>query len=118
MDTWQDVGGSICPIDFGHQLCKDVASGEYRRAELRSPDPATNPYLAFALVIYAALDGIKNDLELMSAADINLYGADISVLSGFETLPENHGAACELAKNSAFIAEHIPESIMNIYCGR
>ena len=34
MDTWQDVGGSICPIELGHQSCKDVASGEYRRAEI------------------------------------------------------------------------------------
>lgn len=95
-----------------------AAVGEYRRAELRSPDPATNPYLAFALVIYAALDGIKNGIELMNAADINLYDADKSVLSGFETLPENHGAACELAKSSAFISEHIPKSIVQIYCGK
>ena len=34
MDTWQDIGGSICPIDLSHQSCKDVASGEYRRAEI------------------------------------------------------------------------------------
>lgn len=34
MDTWQDIGGSICPIDLSHQSCKDVASGEYCRAEM------------------------------------------------------------------------------------
>lgn len=36
-----------------------AASGEYRRAELRSPDPSCNPYLAFALLIYAGLDGVR-----------------------------------------------------------
>ncbi len=34
-----------------------AAVGEYRRAELRSPDPTANPYLAFALMIYADLMG-------------------------------------------------------------
>lgn len=37
-----------------------AAVGEFRRAELRSPDPTANPYLAFALLIYAGLYGIKN----------------------------------------------------------
>lgn len=41
-----------------------AAEGEYRRAELRSPDPACNPYLAFALIIYAGLDGIRQDMAL------------------------------------------------------
>jgi hypothetical protein len=34
-----------------------AAMGEYRRAELRSPDPGANPYLAFALMIYAGYYG-------------------------------------------------------------
>ena len=50
-----------------------AAVGEYRRAELRSPDPTANPYIAFALMIYAALDGIKNNLELPKPANINLF---------------------------------------------
>ena len=37
-----------------------AALGEYQRVELRSPDPSTNTYLAFALIIYAVLDGIRN----------------------------------------------------------
>ena len=41
-----------------------AATGEYSRAELRSPDPACNPYLAFALLIYAGLDGIERRAEL------------------------------------------------------
>ena len=46
-----------------------------RRAELRSPDPLCNPYLAFALLIRAGLDGIRTNAALPPAADINLQCA-------------------------------------------
>ena len=93
-----------------------AAVGEYRRAELRSPDPAANTYLAFALMIYASLYGIQNKLELQNPADINLYKADADTLAKFEQLPENLKSACALANNSDFIKEHIPEAILEIYC--
>ena len=93
-----------------------AAIGEYRRAELRSPDPTTNPYLAFALIIYAGLDGIKNKLALPEAANINLYTADEETLSNFAKLPDSLSAACQIAGKSGFIREHIPESILDIYC--
>ena len=93
-----------------------AAIGEYRRAELRSPDPTTNPYLAFALIIYAGLDGIKNKLALPEAANINLYTADEETLSNFAKLPDSLSAACQIAGKSRFIREHIPESILDIYC--
>ena len=95
-----------------------AAIGEYRRAELRSPDPTTNPYLAFALIIYAGLDGIKNKLALPEAANINLYTADEETLSNFAKLPDSLAAACQIAGKSGFIREHIPESILDIYCQR
>ena len=95
-----------------------AAIGEYRRAELRSPDPAANTYLAFALMIYASLYGIQNQLKLQEPADINLYKADADTLAKFEQLPENLKSACALANNSDFIKEHIPGSILEIYCNR
>ena len=94
-----------------------AAYGEYRRAELRSPDPSANPYLAYALLIYAGLYGIENKLELPKAADINLYKADEAVLSQFKRLPTNREEARKLAKNSEFIKEHLPEMMINAYCG-
>ena len=93
-----------------------AAVGEYRRMELRSPDPAANPYLAFALMIYAGLDGIKKKLPLTEAADINLYTADQTTLSRFEKLPADYKAACKMASESAFIKAHIPSEILEIYC--
>ena len=95
-----------------------AAVGEYRRAELRSPDPAANTYLAFALMIYASLYGIQNKLELQDPADINLYKADADTLAKFEQLPENLKSACDLANNSDFIKKHIPGAILEIYCNK
>lgn len=93
-----------------------AAIGEYRRAELRSPDPSANTYLAFALMIYASLEGIQNKLKLPTPTDINLYKADEETLSHFEKLPENLKSACTVAANSDFIKKYIPDSILEIYC--
>lgn len=95
-----------------------AATGEYRRAELRSPDPSANPYLAFSLLIYASLYGILQKPTLPKPADINLYKADADILAKFEPLPETLSAACSTAKNSSFIREHIPPAILEIYCRR
>lgn len=95
-----------------------AALGEYRRAELRSPDPAANSYLAFALLIYASMYGIKENLELPEPADLNLFKAPIEVLANFRQLPGNLPAACQEAKNSSFIKECIPKAITELYCSR
>ena len=95
-----------------------AALGEYRRAELRSPDPAANSYLAFALLIYASMYGIKENLELPAPADLNLFKAPIEVLANFRQLPGNLPAACQEAKNSSFIKKCIPKAITELYCSR
>lgn len=95
-----------------------AAVGEYRRAELRSPDPTANPYLAFTLIIYASLYGLDNKLDLPNAANINLYKADNITLDQYRKLPENLSSACEIAASSEFIKKHIPTAILNIYCNK
>lgn len=95
-----------------------AAVGEYRRAELRSPDPMANPYLAFTLMIYAALNGLENKLDLPEAANINLYKADAEILAGFKKLPESLSDACKVAAASEFIKKHIPTAILDIYCNK
>ena len=95
-----------------------AAMGEYRRAELRSPDPAANPYLAFGLMIYAGLSGIERKLDLPPAANINLYKADAATLARFRKLPADLEAAREAAAASGFVREHLPAPIREIYCGR
>lgn len=95
-----------------------AAVGEYRRAELRSPDPMANPYLAFTLMIYAALIGLENKLELPEAANINLYKADAETLARFKKLPESLSDACKIAAASEFIKKYIPAAILDIYCNK
>ena len=94
-----------------------AAIGEYRRAELRSPDPTANPYIAFTLMIYAGLYGINHKLDLPPVADFNLYKTDAETLSEYKQLPRTLEDACKLASNSEFIKQYIPSAILDIYCG-
>lgn len=89
-----------------------------KRAELRSPDPAANPYLAFALIIYAGLYGIQNKLALPDAVDYNLYTAPDDILRELKEIPDTLEKACAQARQSEFIRAHIPQAILDIYCNR
>lgn len=95
-----------------------AGSGQYRRAELRSPDPSANPYLAFALILYAGLCGIRERLDLPMVADLNLYKAPPEVLANYRQLPGTLQEARRLAAESGFIREHVPGCILESFCGR
>ena len=47
--------------------------GVSTRVELRSPDPSCNPYLAFATILAACLDGVRNKIEPPKPVDANIY---------------------------------------------
>jgi len=93
-----------------------AAEGEYRRAELRSPDPTANPYLAFTLLIYAGLCGYKKGLFLPPVSDIDLLSAEKPLTESFRTLPMTLEAAKACALKSEFVAEYLPKRIIDIYC--
>ena len=93
-----------------------AASGEYRRAELRSPDPAANPYIAFTLMIRAALYGIGQGMIPPEPLVINLYKAGGDSLSKLKKLPASLSEAKLAALSDGFIKACIPEKIINIYC--
>lgn len=95
-----------------------AAEGEYRRAELRSPDPLSNPYIAFSLMIEASLHGIRNRLPLPSPSDFNIYKAENSNLKGLRRLPLSISEACRIASESDFVKEHIPSQILAAYMER
>ena len=95
-----------------------AASSEFRRAELRSPDPSANPYIAFALLIWAGLDGIQKKKELSKPVDVNLFTAEAETVSGLEKLPETLAEAKSAAKNDDFIKAYIPDRILEIYCAK
>ena len=95
-----------------------AATGEYRRAELRSPDPMANPYIAYTLLIYAGLYGIQNKLELPEPANVNLFTADAETLANYKTLPLSLAEARKRAFDSSFVREHLPISLIEYFCNR
>ncbi len=91
-----------------------AASGEYRRFELRSPDCTANPYLAFALLIWAGLSGIENDIALPEACNVNLHTADSRNVT-LATLPKSLSDAEKCTADSNFIAQHLPQSLIEFF---
>ncbi len=89
-----------------------AAEGAYRRAELRSPDPMCNPYLAYTLIIEAALDGIENKMELQEPCERNMY--EIAEDAGMKlgSLPGRLEQAKLIARESAFIEKCLPQQII------
>ena len=83
------------------------------RLEYRSPDPATNPYLAFSVLLAAGLKGISEGYELPAEADSNLFEMDDAVLSklGIETLPQSLSDSLKVMERSALVHEALGEHI-------
>ena len=90
-----------------------ASRGEETRVELRSPDPAANPYLALAVCLAAGIDGIRNKIEPPEEVPENVYELkeEEKASRGIESLPADlHAAICELQKD-AFIKEVLGEHI-------
>ncbi len=81
------------------------------RIELRSPDPAANPYLAFAVMLGAGLKGIEEKLELMPEASSNIFEMSPAELeaAGIKTLPGDMGHAIDLFEASDLMKEVLGE---------
>ncbi len=94
-----------------------AASGEFRRAELRSPDPGANPYIAFTLMISAGMYGVDKLLALPPSTDVNLYAADEGALAQLRRLPATRREAQSLARSSEFIKNTLPAELLELYCG-
>ena len=86
-----------------------------KRIELRSPDPTANPYLAFALLIHAGLDGIRRELPLRDPVSVNLYTAGPEVTGGLERLPGSRAEAWECAVGSALVRDVLPAAYLEAY---
>lgn len=91
-----------------------AAKGEYRRIELRSPDPCANPYIAYAMLIYSGLDGIEKQMECPEPVNLNLYTAPASLTDRLEKLPGSLDEAHEIARHSDFVKSHLPEKLIDI----
>ena len=76
---------------------------------------AANPYIAFALLIYAGLDGLSRRLALPPCADVNLFEASPETLSRYRRLPATLEDAQAAAAESAFVREHLPAPLLEAY---
>jgi glutamine synthetase len=88
------------------------------RIELRSPDPSCNPYLAFAAMIHAGLDGIERDLDCPDPVRENIYEFDEEQREeyGIDTLPSNLGQAVDALEEDEVVMEalgpHVSEKFV------
>ena len=76
-----------------------VSSPKAVRVEARFPDPAANPYLAFAALLMAGLDGIQNKMHPGEAADKNLYDLPPEEEALIPTVAENLEVALQALKD-------------------
>jgi len=83
------------------------------RIEYRAPDPACNPYLAFACILAAGLRGIEEGYELPPESSNNVFAmsdADRRA-AGIEPLPQSLDAALTAMESSTLVAETLGEHI-------
>lgn len=92
-----------------------AAVGAYRRAELRSPDPDCNPYLAYTMLIRAGLESIRLGLPLPDPVDCNLYTAPAELTAGLARLPGSLADAKAAARAGEFLADCLPEPVRAFY---
>jgi glutamine synthetase len=81
--------------------------GDATRVELRSPDPSCNPYLTFAIILAAGLDGIKRNLRPNAPVEKNIYlmTEEDRKSAGIECLPENLYQALKALESDRVITE-------------
>lgn len=95
-------------ISWSHQNRAQLArvpadKGAYARMELRSPDPAINPYASFALLLAAGAAGIEQGLALQREHAVTGH------------LPKDLLAAVMLARGSAVVRQALPEGFLTAY---
>jgi glutamine synthetase len=92
-------------------------SEQATRAEIRCPDPACNPYLAFAALLHAGLEGIERGYELPEEMRTNLYrlSPDERRERGIISLPESLGEAIEELAGSELMQRALGEHIFPRY---
>lgn len=106
-ESYNRLGECKAPkyICWGNQnrstMIRVPATKKNKRLEIRSADPECNPYIAFALIIYAALDGIENNLVPPAPVEENLF-ANTSK-NDIKVLPDTLDLAKKIADESEFV---------------
>lgn len=95
-----------------------AARGAGTRVELRSPDPSCNPYLAFAVILAAGLDGIKRNLTVPNAVEGNIFAMSSAEreAAGIESLPNSLYQAIKCLQADELLKQTLGTHIYNYYC--
>ncbi|HHS13224.1 MAG TPA: glutamine synthetase [bacterium] len=90
-------------------------AGEGARIELRCPDPSCNPYLAFACMLAAGLDGVQNKLKVPDPVEENVYDCSDERIRAMNIsmLPSTLGESIEALEQNSVLSETLGERLMN-----
>lgn len=92
-----------------------VGKEKATRIELRSPDPACNPYLAFSMILAAGLKGIEGNYDLPKPIEENIFEmtAEQKTKAKIQTLPGSLQEAFELAEKSKLVKDTLGDHVFN-----
>ncbi|CAN5120994.1 type I glutamate--ammonia ligase [soil metagenome] len=93
------------------------SKGASTRIEYRAPDPACNPYLAFAVLLAAGLKGIEEGYELPPEAEDNIYEMTEAQrrAAGITSLPTSLDQALMVMEESELVAEALGEHVFDYF---
>lgn len=85
------------------------------RLELRCPDPACNPYLAFSVMLAAGLEGIERGYEIPQPVEKNIFKMDTAQMeyNGIQSLPSNLKEAIDATGQSELVRKALGDHIFN-----
>jgi len=108
--TWAEANRSALVRIPLYKPGKEVAT----RIELRFPDAVCNPYLAFAVMLSAGLDGLDNEMDLRPQSPEDLYHmSDAERRSqDIDSLPHDLYAAVRSAEGSSYLSETLGEGVL------
>lgn len=120
-DSYKRFGEKLAPLYItwssgNHsQLIKvPETESERRHIKLRSPDSGANPYIAFALLIYAGIDGIKRKLDVGEPTNEELSRFDSDTQKTYKKLPLTLMEATLKAKSSEFVKNILGEEYLSL----
>ena len=87
------------------------------RVELRNPDPACNPYLAFSVMLAAGLEGVKRKYKLPTEVTDNIYQMTDKQRNkaGIESLPDDLFEAIKITENSALVRKALGDKLFEYF---
>ena len=87
------------------------------RIELRNPDPACNPYLAFSVMLAAGLEGIKHKYSLATEVTDNIYkmSEQQRKKAGIDSLPDDLLEAIKLTEKSSLVRKALGNKVFEFF---